>query len=705
MFHSALAIQYSSIILLLFLSAYIAARWKTRMQGLLLLNCIVTLVNNAGYLAVMLAKDSNSSLLGIQLSYLGRVWIPYTLLWFSLELCRIEVKKSIMLLLAFFHGTVYFLVLFAKEIPIYYSSITFIEEGLFPHNVYGYGFVHTLYTSFLICYIVIGLTVLIRNTVNEKDRNNRKRLLLVTSAIAVECVFYILEICGGGKEFDTTVMGYAIASMMMAIAIFRYDLMNTLELAKDYVADELSEGIIAVGKRETIEYCNKPALRIFPELKDNGEEILSLVSEKIRNNETIERNDRIYTPSYRELWQNGSREGYVLVLKDDTEYYFYTKRLQEEKDKAEKANASKSRFVSVVSHELRTPMNAVVGMTEILLRDQEALSEKQTKYLRNIASSGKALVEIVNDILDQSKLEAGKMEVIPAPYALRPLVDEIMMIMENRKGDKDIKLEKDISASVPDSLSGDSLRIRQIIINLMNNAVKFTEDGFIRLSVSVEKEEEDTLYIHFSVKDSGQGIREEDLRKLGEAFSQVDQEKNHQKEGTGLGISISKDFISLMGGKLEVRSKYGEGTEFFFTIPQKWTEEEREDHQDDSTTFSGKKVLIVDDTELNLLVATELLFPTGADIRTVSSGKDALETLREEEYDIVFMDYIMPEMDGAETTREIRNTTSRTLPIVALTGDTSVETVNLLRDAGISDILSKPVEYEDMTEMMRKYLH
>lgn len=700
MYQTLLVLQYSNIFLLLLLSAYIFYKWKTKTQGLLLLNCIVTLINNAGYLAVMLAKDSEASLLGIQLSYLGRVWIPYTLILFALDICKIQARKGLMSILAIFHGFIYFLVLFAKQIPLYYSSITFYETGLFPHNEYGHGIMHFIYTALLVCYIIIGTTVLYRATAMEKDRKRRWRLMWVSCAIIVECIFYILELAGVGSTFDITVTGYAIASIMMAIAIFRYDLMDTLQLVRDYVTDELSEGIIALGEGGGIEYYNKKAEIILPLLKTEPYKVLDEIQQLSKEGKTIEKDDRIYTPIKKDLEKNGIKRGEVYVLIDNTDDYRNMDLLRQEKEKAEKAYASKSRFVSIISHEIRTPMNAIVGMTEILLRNKDNMDEKELKYLKNMENSGKALLEIVNDILDQSKIEAGKMEIVEAPYDLRDTVENISLLIENRIGDKDISVLTDVDDSIPSILIGDGLRIRQILINLTNNAVKFTQKGSITLSVKKEKEEEKKLYISFSVSDTGQGIKEEDLKKLGKDFSQVDTKRNHEKEGTGLGISISKDFISMMGGNLKVESEYGKGTRFYFTIAQgvNEVEEKKED-----ISFEGKKVLIVDDTEINLMVLEELLSPLNVDIKCADSGEKALLLLERNTFDIIYMDYIMPGMDGIETTKAIRKR-GLTLPVIALTGDSSDKTKELFIEAGVSDILQKPVEYEKIKKSLSYWL-
>ncbi len=394
-------------------------------------------------------------------------------------------------------------------------------------------------------------------------------------------------------------------------------------------------------------------------------------------------------------------------------------QVREEKKNAEEANASKSKFISIVSHEMRTPMNAVVGMTDLLLNENP--TEKQKKYLKNIQSSGKALVQILNDVLDMSKMEAGKLEIINELYQLSSILDDIRMIIENRIGNKPIELVYDIDKKVPDHLNGDALRIRQIFINLLNNAVKFTEKGEIRLKITLVSSDKTNYIIRFSVKDTGQGIKEEDIGKLFQAFSQVDTKKNHGKEGTGMGLSISSDLIALMGGQLEVASKYGEWTEFFFTIPQGVAEEPEEEINTIQTVenqvvennsdeivndITGLHVLIVDDTEINLEIAKEIFEMFDVEADTAESGKIALEMLKETRYDMIFTDYFMPEMDGVEFThnvRELEGNYFANVPVIALTGDTSEESKEKFIQAGINDFIEKPIDPQKLQKITEKW--
>ena len=355
-------------------------------------------------------------------------------------------------------------------------------------------------------------------------------------------------------------------------------------------------------------------------------------------------------------------------------------------------------------------MNAIVGMTEILLRGN--LTEEQKEYLNNIKSSGNALVSIINDILDISKIEAGKMELVEDVYAFRPMLNDIEKIIKNRIGDKPIELLCEADTSVPDMLYGDGLRIRQIIINLANNAVKFTERGQIKITIKAEPVEDERIGIFVSVADTGQGIKNEDLKKLFGAFQQVDAIKNKGKEGTGLGLAISGHFVEMMGGRIEVKSEYGKGSEFFFTIYQKMVSEDMAcmlEAEEDIVNFRAPKakILLVDDNEVNRKVAVGLLEPLQMEIDTAVNGKNALAMIQEKKYDLVFMDHMMPVMDGVEATKILRGMEKeyyKKVPIIALTANAMKEARQLFKDAGMNGFVSKPIQMKEICRVIREWL-
>ena len=736
MYNFLLGIQYISILFLLIEATYIFKKMRTPLHNYLFFNCVATLINNTGYLMEMLSETESEYFMGVKMSYLGRVWISYSLFIFMLALCKYKFNKTALHVLAVFHAMTFLLVLTSEWHPLYYKSMKYVEEGVFPIIQFQSGIWHRIYDLVTLFYIVYGLYKMVMAVKREQNAYAKRQLLYVFIGILFESACFIINLFNLTGNYDTTVMGYAIGTIFMYIAIFKYGLLDTSQLAKEYVLDGVSEAIIAVNNQKEIEYYNKPAEQLIaniekPENPDNAEiadkkynedntenienaknMIIDLIESAIDKVEPIKVGNRIYAPERKELFDAHAEKGKVFVLVDETDHFKYMEELKEQKEIAEAANQSKSTFLSIVSHEIRTPMNAVVGMTDILLRDE--LTEKQRKYLTNIKNSGAALVMIINDILDLSKIEAGKMEIVEDEYALRELVSDVEMIIENRIGGKPIHLLINIDDKIPNSLIGDGLRIRQIIINLMNNAVKFTESGYIQLLIQIEEERDESYLLRFAVKDSGQGIKEEDLVKLGQAFSQVDTKKNHSKEGTGLGLSISKDFITLMGGELKVDSVYGKGTEFYFFIEQKKSNSVN-DNKDSvkcswkSTEFTipNARILIVDDTKINRLIAEEIISPLKATTDTAESGQVALNKIKENKYDIIFMDYMMPLMDGVETTDKIRKMKGdyfKQVPIIALTGDTSERTQDMFKAAGINDFLEKPIVYEQIKNKIVKWL-
>ncbi len=385
-------------------------------------------------------------------------------------------------------------------------------------------------------------------------------------------------------------------------------------------------------------------------------------------------------------------------------------QIELQKEKAYAASKSKSDFLSHMSHEIRTPMNSVIGMTEVLLRTE--LNDEQKKYLNHIKISGNALLSLINDILDLSKIESGKMELVETVYDAYSEMDNIRVIIENRIGNQPIALNFDVDDKFPPILYGDVVRIRQVLINLLNNAVKFTERGSVTLGVKVIAKEEDYIELEISVEDTGIGIKEEDLEKLFDEFKQLDLKNNLGKEGTGLGLTISSQLIDMMGGSLKVESQYGKGSRFYFDIRQRLVSmEEYEKLKQEKSTQEfiapKAKILIVDDDAMNLKVAEKLLEPYGMIIETANGGERSVAMIKEKGYDLVFMDHMMPVVNGLEATRRIRSIQDdyfKELPIVALTANAMVDNRDKFFEAGITDILTKPIELDKMANVLIHYL-
>lgn len=384
---------------------------------------------------------------------------------------------------------------------------------------------------------------------------------------------------------------------------------------------------------------------------------------------------------------------------------------------AEASNEAKSAFLANMSHEIRTPMNAICGMTDMLL--DEELSEQGKEYAATIKSSGEGLLSIINDILDFSKIESGKMPIIPEEYYFSSMIHDLMSMMEVRVKEKPVKLRAEIQDDIPCKLYGDIGRVKQVIINIMGNATKFTNEGSITLKVSWKSETIDTGRLIFSVIDTGIGIRPEHMSKLFDAFEQVDMKKNRGIEGTGLGLSISKLLVQRMGGQIQVESEYGKGSCFTFDIVQKVVDatpceysknKKKTKVKQFKLTFTAPdaRVLVVDDNKVNLRVASGLLKKFDIVPDLVDNGKDCVEMIRREaKYDLIFMDHMMPEPDGIEATgliRAIGTPYTDKLPIIALSANAVHGMEEEFLKGGMNGFLPKPIAVEMLAETLEKWL-
>ena len=415
-------------------------------------------------------------------------------------------------------------------------------------------------------------------------------------------------------------------------------------------------------------------------------------------------------------------------LKVTIEELSATKKVAEEaKEEAEKAkeiaqnaNRSKSDFLANMSHEIRTPINAVLGMDEMILRDCE--DSQILEYAGDIKHAGGMLLSLINDILDFSKIESGKMDIIPVDYDLGILLNETVEMVRPRANEKSLELVMEISPDTPTHLNGDEVRIRQIITNILTNAIKYTNKGKVTLTVSGKQLSNESTELYVSVKDTGIGIRKEDIGHLFESFKRVEESRNRNIEGTGLGLSITMRLLNLMGSRLEVESTYGEGSDFFFHLEQQRKDDQviGEDIKEYCQKAKGTKremnedfyaplarLLVVDDNKVNLKVFKGLLKNNGMQIDTAMSGKECLDLMKENKYHIVFLDHLMPDMDGVETLNQakvLEDSKSQDAVMVILTANAVSGAREKFLQEGFDDYLSKPISLPLLKEMILKYL-
>ena len=360
---------------------------------------------------------------------------------------------------------------------------------------------------------------------------------------------------------------------------------------------------------------------------------------------------------------------------------------------AEDAVKAKQQFLSNMSHEIRTPMNAIIGFTKVVLRTQ--LSTKQKEYLQAIKISGDALIVLINDILDLAKVDAGKMTFVHTPFKMATSISAMLHLFETKIQEKNLELVTEYDDKIPEVLVGDAVRLHQIILNLVSNAVKFTSKGKITVSIQMLSEDEEKATIEFSVKDTGIGILENKIGKIFENFQQASDGTSRLYGGTGLGLAIVKQLVEPQGGTIKVKSKIDEGSTFSFTLSFLKTKAEAEleaGNVELDAQIKNIKVLVVEDIALNQLLMKTLLDDFEFESDIAGNGKIAIEKLQSKSYDIILMDLQMPEMNGFETTEYIRNKMHSKIPIIALTADVTTVDLAVCKDVGMNDYIAKPVD-------------
>ena len=387
------------------------------------------------------------------------------------------------------------------------------------------------------------------------------------------------------------------------------------------------------------------------------------------------------------------------------------RRSEEQRKEIDELNKAQSKFFSSMSHEIRTPINTIIGLNEMILR--EDISDEVAEDANNVRSAGKILLHLINDILDMSKIESGKMELSSAPYNMGDLISEIVGMFWMRTKEKELSFHVDVDPNLPMEMVGDEVRIKQILINILNNAIKYTSEGSITLSIQFRKESEKAGTVTYTVSDTGIGIKKEYIPHLFNAFRRVEESENRYIEGTGLGLAIVKQLVEMMGGNINVNSVYTKGSTFIIDIPQEYVGEAltgekvydsdvrsaAEHHSNYNRRFDAPEasILVVDDNTSNLMVVSKLLRETNMTIDTAKSGEEALEKTLTNEYDIIFMDHMMPGMDGIQCLRRIKNQVGglcKTSKVVALTANAGGENRALYYSEGFDGYLVKPTTGE-----------
>lgn len=703
------------------LSIYIFAQQRpSSYQKLLTITSICGFLGVVAYVQELLAVNVEEALLAARFGYIGKSYAMMLFLLFLAKYCDVPLPKFVVTLLIAYSTVNMMVVLTCQYHNLYYTSVDFVDDGARRYLVLGKGPLYWLFMAITILTMATFVSIALRTIVKRKGIERRRVVLLCLSGI-IPAIALILNLLPVMKGFDPTPLGILATTMLVSYSVMRYGLLDTMQLAKDSVMDITDKGIIVVGKHKEYVYANAKAKELYSELIKGEEETKELM-EKLFNdvdeNHTTKRNyvkkDSIYELNYSVLKESDEGSytvnGYMAWVFDITEEYNHKKELERLKLEAEQASEAKTEFLAKMSHEIRTPMNAIMGFSDLALEKVENSETKE--YLQYIKSSSVSLLGIINDVLDISKIESGKMEIVNIEYNPMDLFDEVSVIMESQAKKKNIVYNTNIDVNIPRRLKGDSKRIREILINVIGNAVKYTNQGSVDFDVDVQSKGTTDVVLEIHVRDTGVGVKKEKLDKIFESFEQLDNIENYYVEGTGLGLSIAKQLVELMSGTISVTSEYGKGSDFCIIIPQNYADSQEQAENAKLIEEKYKlhtnqvKVMVVDDNVINLKVERGILEKHSMSVDVAESGKECLEQIKKTKYDAIFMDQMMPEMDGVETLKAIReaNTFNRETPVVLVTANAIVGMKEKSQELGFDGYVSKPIMEQELMEVLLRIL-
>jgi signal transduction histidine kinase/CheY-like chemotaxis protein/HPt (histidine-containing phosphotransfer) domain-containing protein len=687
-------------------------------------------------------QEANAQIYWIFAFATGSLFYPRLLVF----ICNVFVFKQRWIRIAVKSVTGISLVFVA--VCILFGNVNFVQTSLGMQFSYQSRW---LFTAFMVyCSLLAGLTMLAfliwRKQSTLRGHKNHIAIMLIITNLASPIVFaadFFIPIFMNFTVPPLALVSLLPASMQVFILMRKYRIFGvTVSNISEHIYRSVRMPIVVLDNKNIITLENKAAVDFM------GKSVLGynfidfiyadeiIPNDPFYNKSIISETITVKTPSGIRLCdialtvehdKYGDAISKIAIIRDITDEK-RTQALALAHDEARAASQAKSDFLANMSHEIRTPMNVIIGMTGLLLEADTPLSESRD-YLQKISTAGNTLMSLVNDVLDITKIESGKFELTPVVYELPGLINDVVNLSISRKEDKPINFVMDIRSDLLAQVRGDDLRLKQILVNLLSNALKYTREGTVTLIINCERGDANDVKLTFAVQDTGIGMRPEDIKKLFSNYNQVDTRANRMIEGTGLGLSIAKGLAELMNGSISVESEYGKGSVFRLNVRQgfvsgecvdaqelenlinlRYTENDsKHENQPERPDFTGVKVLVVDDSPTNLDVARGLLGKYKLTVDCAASGYEAIDKVKADgsDYTLIFMDHMMPGMDGIDTAKQIRALDTeyvKKVPIVALTANAVAGNERLFLDEGFQAFLSKPINVGKLDMVLRQWI-
>lgn len=713
----------------------IAKKKASETQKVLLIACCCAFVSILAYTLEINARSLEAMVMAVKFGYVGKCYVLLFFLMFMAYYCNIDIPKLVFRSFLVFNTVMLLIIITCDRHKLYYKSIRLSYEGLFPHVELEKGVCYWMLMA-----VMLGLmawyVILCLIEVKKRKGIEKKRLLLLSFSGLIPGYMLTVYLTGIMNILDPVPLGIVLSCMLLTLNVNKYGLLDTMELAREKIIENTKDGLVILDASYNLLYANDVARALFPDINqaESREKQIKEIFKENPREAVVDIEGRSYEIRVSRIEDDNNGDtvrGYLAWIFDMTFVNHYTEEMIRLRQEAEKANLAKTSFLAHMSHEIRTPMNAIIGFSDLCLNNGDEGEIKE--YVQSIRESAGTLMVLINEVLDISKIESGKIVLTDVAYSMKELMKEVISAIIPQINAKHLTFRYLLEKDVPVMLKGDKKEIRHIMSNLLSNAVKYTAEGTILFKVKeIERKDRKTL-LEIIVKDTGIGIKEENREQIFDRFERFDVKKNYAVEGTGLGLSIVKDLVQLMDGSIEVESVYGEGSLFRARIWQEVLDERkgesyRGSNCDDikytleqlknavygnrgkrkrrSIRFPGAKVLVVDDNQVNLKVASGLLKLYGIDAKLAESGEECLNAVKKQTYDIIFMDQMMPGMDGVETLSRLREIKkgNKSTPVIALTANALVGVKEEMLEEGFDDFLGKPMDLTELENVLIRFL-